>query len=122
MRTNTRVLTVAFVVVTVVGAACERRGMDVAVSNESATDLVDVGVKYRSKGAESLHTFGTISPQQTKTGRIVFDAESYLYLVFRDARGTLHNEQIQIYLENVHAPITLRVSDGYSVRCVGCSP
>jgi hypothetical protein len=116
-----RVLTVAFVVGTMFAAACAQPGMAVSVANETAGDLIDVGLKCRSKGAESLHALGTISQQQTKTGRIVFDAESYLYLVFRDGRGTLHNEQIQIYLENVHAPITLRVSDGYSVRCVGCS-
>jgi|GEM_PF-6898108 len=110
----------SFLIVATVTAGCHRPGMVVTVANDSAGDLVDVGMKFRNKGAESLRAIGTIPPQQTKTGRILFDAESNLVLVFRDAHGTLHTEQIPTYLEHVHAPITVRVSDRYALSCAGC--
>jgi len=109
-----------FLIVATTTAGCDWSGMVVTVANESAGELVDVGLKSRHKGAESLHALGTIARQQTKTGRIVFDAESNLVPVFRDAHGTPHREQIPIYLENVHAPITLHISRNYAVRCAGC--
>jgi hypothetical protein len=121
IRPDMRTLTLcSFLIVATVTARCDRPGMVVTVANESARDLVEVGLKFRNKGAESLHALGTIARQQAKTGRIVFDAESNLVLVFRDAHGTPQSEQIPIYLENVHAPITLHVSDDYAVRCAGC--
>ena len=97
--------------------------MSVTVANDSAGALQDVGLKYRRRGNEVSEAVGAIKAHETRQVRIRFEGETFLYLLFRDADGKEHKEDIQIYLDgDVHSPITLHVSAAYVVRCDGCSP
>jgi hypothetical protein len=108
------------IVLPFVAVGCYRAGISVSVVNDSSGELFDVGLKYQKHRSEAVQALGTIPSDGTKSTRIVNDNESNLILTFRDARGGLHNEQIQIYLEYSHSPVTLHVSRDYSVRCEGC--
>ena len=106
-------------VLALVMVGCYPRGITVTVANDSSSELLDVALKYRKRGAEAIEPLGTIRLHASKSARLVNDAESSLILTFRDAQGTHHNEQIDIYLEGSHSPVTLHVTANYLVRCEG---
>jgi hypothetical protein len=116
-RRTTRVL----LVVVVCGlVACYRRGMTVTVANESAAAVMDVALHYEKGQAEAVASLGTIQPGKAANVHIVFNAESYLVIRFRGTDGSQHKEKIDVYLENSHAPIKLRIMRDYGVVCGGC--
>jgi hypothetical protein len=97
------------------------QGIWITVSNQTPVTLTDVGLKYRKNGNEALAQIGAVRPgESVRASKIFFDAESNLILTFRDAKGVVHNPQVDIYLDvGSHDPVTLRVRNDYTIWCEG---
>jgi hypothetical protein len=95
--------------------------VNITVVNDSSETLTDVTLKYRKQRNDVDEALGTLKKRETRGARIECDNETYLYLAFQDVHGAQHKELIDVYFDDGHSPLTLRVAADYTVRCEGCN-
>jgi|SRR5262249_57049534 len=100
--------------------ACDHEGVTVTVANETASAVTNVALIYEKGKADGVASLGTIQPGRAAKVHIIYNHNSLLFITFRGGDGSQQRQQIDVYLQDSHAPIKLRIMRDYVVRCEGC--